>query len=352
MKNIKLAIFTKYSRIGASSRLRSYQYFDNGCVAPRIFPLYGDSYIKYKYKNNKSAWWLVFFAYLRRLVDLTKINSDCVVIVEKELFPWLPWWFERIFYRNAKVVIDIDDAVFHYYERPFLSFFLGKKFFGIFKRANVVLAGNEYLKLRAIEFGAKRVVLFPTVVSVGRYFKEATSSKSPGLVEIVWIGTPYTQNYLIEVINALDAIYTNFNFKLKVIGAKAVDYLERPFVEIVSWTEESEIAQISQSDIGIMPLPDKPFERGKCGYKLIQYMACGLPVVASPVGVNTSLVHEGANGFLCSTESEWVNALSKLLLDKDLRVRYGQYGKSLVSKQFSLERQRENLFEIISYLGE
>lgn len=347
-----LSVFTKYSRIGASSRLRSYQYFDIDNFNAKIFPLYGDSYITYKYNNNKTAWWLVLASYMRRLVDLMRVNSDSVIMVEKELFPWLPWWFERPFYRNAKVIVDIDDAVFHYYEGSLVRFFLGRKFFGLFKRADVVLAGNEYLKQNAIKYGANKVMLFPTVVSIDRYFVQAANIHSSEVAEIVWIGTPYTQTYLIEIMKALEIVYSKVPFKLKVIGANAAEYLKRPFVEIVPWSEASEITEISKSDVGIMPLPDKPFERGKCGYKLIQYMACGLPVIASPVGVNTSLISEGVNGFLCSSESDWINALASLLLDRDLRRRYGEYGKSLVKKQFSLERQRCDLKAILDQLSE
>src|SRR6056297_1871598 len=92
-------------------------------------------------------------------------------------------------------------------------------------------------------------------------------------------------------------------------------------------------------DIGVMPLPDTPWMRGKCGYKLIQYMACGLPVIASPVGVNAEIVEHGVNGFLVGTDEEWKSALTILLKDPDLRRRMGREGRKKVEREYSLQVQ-------------
>jgi len=108
-------------------------------------------------------------------------------------------------------------------------------------------------------------------------------------------------------------------------------------VEARSWSEASEVAEIQQFDIGIMPLPDEPFERGKCGYKLIQYMACGKPVVASPVGANTSIVRDGIEGFLASTDAEWMQLLGILCDDNALRQRMGAAGRVRVEAEYSLQ---------------
>ena len=107
--------------------------------------------------------------------------------------------------------------------------------------------------------------------------------------------------------------------------------------EHVPWTEAAEVAAIAEFDVGIMPLADEPWERGKCGYKLIQYMACGLPVVASPVGVNRQIVEHGVNGFLAETPTQWDEALRTLLADPALRQRMGQAGRQKVERQFSLQ---------------
>jgi glycosyltransferase involved in cell wall biosynthesis len=105
------------------------------------------------------------------------------------------------------------------------------------------------------------------------------------------------------------------------------------------WSEDREVADIQEMDIGIMPLPDAPWMRGKCGYKLIQYMACGLPVVASPVGVNRDIVDHGVNGFLAETPAEWAEALGTLVTDAALRQRMGAKARALVENQYSLRVQ-------------
>jgi len=108
-------------------------------------------------------------------------------------------------------------------------------------------------------------------------------------------------------------------------------------LEILPWTEDTEVSLIQNMDIGVMPLPETPWTRGKCGYKLIQYMACGLPVVASPVGVNCEIVEHGVNGFLAETNEEWRSAVETLLSDADLRRRMGAAGRKKVEDSYSLQ---------------
>jgi glycosyltransferase involved in cell wall biosynthesis len=116
------------------------------------------------------------------------------------------------------------------------------------------------------------------------------------------------------------------------------------------WSEDREIADIQEMDIGIMPLPDTPWMRGKCGFKLIQYMACGLPVVASPVGVNQDMVGHGVNGFLAETPAEWTEALRKLVTDDALRQRMGAKGREMVKNQYSLQAQGPRVAELLRSL--
>jgi glycosyltransferase involved in cell wall biosynthesis len=134
---------------------------------------------------------------------------------------------------------------------------------------------------------------------------------------------------------ALRYLFDTFNVRIVAIGANACQFGDLP-IEVVNWTENTEVAEILKFDIGIMPLPDEPFERGKCGYKLIQYMACGKPVVASPVGVNVSIVEPGVNGFLASTVDDWKKYLGLLCVDSMLRRRLGSAGRNIVEKSYSL----------------
>jgi glycosyltransferase involved in cell wall biosynthesis len=130
------------------------------------------------------------------------------------------------------------------------------------------------------------------------------------------------------------------------VGSGPLDLPGVP-IEIVNWSEASETAQLHGFDIGIMPLTDDPWARGKCGFKLIQYMACGLPVVASPVGVNCQIVEHGGNGYLAGTEAEWVSALTTLLDDAALRERLGRAGRLKVEQRYCLQKTGPELAALL-----
>jgi glycosyltransferase involved in cell wall biosynthesis len=213
-----------------------------------------------------------------------------------------------------------------------------------------VIAGNAYLAKRARDAGAPRVEIVPTVIDIDRYaVKHALPSASEPL-RIVWIGSPSTVRYLALLREPLAALNQRFAFKLRVIGGGTID-LSGVDVEFVQWTEATEVASIQACDIGVMPLLDSPWERGKCGYKLIQYMACGLPVVASAVGVNRQIVQDGVNGFLASTPLEWKTALAKLLEDAPLRRQMGTAGRQCVEQIYSLQVQAPRLIAMLEQIA-
>ena len=137
------------------------------------------------------------------------------------------------------------------------------------------------------------------------------------------------------------------NFELVVVGATPNNFLNIP-VKILKWTEDSEVINISQFDVGIMPLPDEPWEQGKCGYKLIQYLACGVPVICSPIGVNKEIVETGKNGFLANNEDEWLNAFLSLHNSPLLSLEYGNYGKNKVIEKYSLQSSEQPFVEIVN----
>jgi glycosyltransferase involved in cell wall biosynthesis len=197
----------------------------------------------------------------------------------------------------------------------------------------MVIVGNDYLGERARQAGARRVELLPTVVDTSRYTVTLTAPSQP--LTIGWMGSPSTAPYLHFVAPVLQRMIDSYGLRVVAIGANP-DQLRGLAFEVRSWSEELEVDEIHRFDIGIMPLPDEPFERGKCGYKLIQYMACGKPVVASAVGTNTILVRQGINGFLARTELEWLEALEYLVNDPPLRHRMGTSGRMMVEREYSL----------------
>jgi glycosyltransferase involved in cell wall biosynthesis len=161
-----------------------------------------------------------------------------------------------------------------------------------------------------------------------------------------WIGTPLTAGYLDAIAPALHEIASARPLRLCAVGA-APFRLDGVEVATPAWSEEGEAGLIAAFDVGVMPLPDSPWERGKCGYKLIQYMASGKPVVASPVGVNTTLVREGENGFLATDPASWARALTVLRDDPALSASMGAAGRRLVAASYDLRSQLPRLAAII-----
>jgi glycosyltransferase involved in cell wall biosynthesis len=162
---------------------------------------------------------------------------------------------------------------------------------------------------------------------------------------IGWIGTPQTAAYLHLVEAALKKVSGVHGARTVLIGSGAIK-LGVP-AEIHTWFENTETKKIEAIDIGIMPLPDEPWERGKCGYKLIQYMAAGIPVIASPVGVNVDIVKSGVNGFLAATQRDWEDALHTLVVDPGLRSRMGTAGRAMVEERFSTQAIAPTLARLI-----
>jgi len=339
---MRVLLLSRYARLGASSRLRSYQYLSYlkaAGIEMTVAPLFGDDYVRGLYNGNIS-WLAVLKAYFARLRFVFRARQFDLVWLEKEMLPWWPGWIELgLLPKNIPLVVDYDDAIFHRYDHHRLwpvRKLLGKKIDALMRRANIVIAGNEYLAGRARQAGAQRVELLPTVVDENRYAVNAIENALP--VTIGWIGQPSTAKYLNQLVPVLKKMIARHSVRVVAIGAKPAQFQQLPIpIEVKPWAEESEAADIAQFDIGVMPLPDKFWERGKCGYKLIQYMACGKPVVASPVGANSVIVRHGLNGFLAESETEWYEALDILCKDASLRKQMGNAGRIIMEQNYSLQ---------------
>ncbi len=194
-------------------------------------------------------------------------------------------------------------------------------------------AGNAYLAGYAERAGARTVHIVPTVVDLARYQPSEVPTRKE--MRIGWIGSPPTTLFLGMLKAPLEALAAEQPIRLVTIGAGAVPDIEIP-IESHQWTEASESALLAGCDVGIMPLPDEPWERGKCGYKLIQCMACGLPVVASPVSANLKIVTLDV-GFLATSDEQWLDALRTLARDRTLGRQLGRAGRRSVERQYSLQ---------------
>lgn len=340
-KKPKIIYLNKYSENGASSRMRSYQFqqYFTPVLDVEYLPLFTTEYLNRKY-TKKSVLKEVIYSYFRRFTHLFKLFSADVVWIEKEAFPYLPFFLERlVFMFSKKVIVDYDDAIFHNYDAhrlPLVRLLLGNKIDKIMAKANLVVSGNPYIAERAKKAGAKAVEIVPTVIPMSRFPKIEKHPENNPLI-IGWIGTPMTQKFLTIVEPILDEIYKNIHFKLHLIGVSEDFWKEKPYRVRIQWSNETEAPELGKIDIGIMPLYDDKFERGKCGFKLIQYMGCSKPHLSSPVGVNAMMVDQGVNGFSCITQDEWRDHLLTLLSDKNLRQKMGETGRVNYEKNYTQE---------------
>ncbi|MFA5925118.1 MAG: glycosyltransferase family 4 protein [Methylococcaceae bacterium] len=347
---MRVLLLSRYARLGASSRLRSYQYLSYLSHADHevtVESLFGDDYVRGLY-SGKISRLAVLNAYFARFQNILKAGKFDLVWLEYEMLPWLPGWLElALLPKNIPLVVDYDDAVFHRYDQHRFGLVrkvLGNKIDAVMRRADIVLAGNAYLATRAEQAGARRVELLPTVVDASRYAVIEKREASP--ITIGWIGQPSTAKYLVQLMPVLEKIMTKHAACVVAIGPKPEQFQHLP-VEVRPWSEATEVAEIQQFDIGIMPLSDSVWERGKCGYKLIQYMACGKSVVATPIGVNNVIVQHGINGFLANTGAEWCAALDQLCEDAVLRKRMGIEGRKMIEQHYSLQVAAPRLAELL-----
>ncbi len=340
---LSVLLLSRYDRLGASSRLRFLDFVkplaDDGIVVTPA-PLVNDGYLRAFYAGRPPNPWALATNYARRLGDLLRARRFDVVWLEKEALPWLPAWIESMLLRRVPYVMDIDDAWYLRYGAHRLApvrWLLDGKLERLARGARLVVAGNHYLADWARDCGAGEAMVLPTVIDLGRYPPPQPPPWPPGgrALTVGWMGSPSSASYLTLATDALARLADQV--RLRVVGAGDLT-LPGVNVEYAPWSEATEVVELAGFDIGIMPLADGPWERGKCGYKLIQYMAAGRPVVASPVGVNAVLVRDGENGFLAEDEAGWVHALERLATDGDLRNRMGIAGRRLVEARYTQQR--------------
>ena len=327
-------VLTRYERLGASSRVRFLQFLpalEREGFSFDVRPLLDNDYVRSLYGGPRVGVGRLLLAYMRRLGALRRRMRYDVVWLEKEALPYLPAFIDIARLQGLPYVVDYDDAWFHRYDMDWKKFFLGRKIDQIMQVAHTVVAGNDYIARRARAAGAHRVAIVPSAVDLDRY-QDLPARPGGGAVNVGWIGIPLNAHYLSIIAPALRAVE---GINLQVVGGAVPSELAGIRAESFPWTEDSEIARIGAFDIGIMPLSDTPWERGKSAYKLIQVMAAGRPVIASPVGANRQVVQHGVNGFLAETTEEWAEALRRLAGDPGLRREMGARARETVAAQYA-----------------
>lgn len=350
---MRVLAFTRYDRTAASTRVRLLQYIpalSEAGIEVEHHALLGDDYVRGLTTGESFPKWRIAAAYGERFRQLLSARDYDVLWVYAELFPFLPAAFERIAFRSGKPLIyDFDDAFFHHYDdhaKPAVRRVLGGKLAALMGGAYACCCGNAYLQNYAARYCARSIVL-PTVVDTDVYTPAQEAGTGSRRVTIGWIGSPSTWVLVREYLGLLSELCRDHDVEVRVVGAGRAGEADRfPGLTLIDWSEETEVAEVRAIDIGIMPVWDGAFQRGKSGYKLIQYMACGLPVVASPVGVNEEIV-QPESGFLVRSIPEWREALTKLIRDPALRRRMGAVGRRRAAEHYSLAAHAPRFRDLI-----
>jgi glycosyltransferase involved in cell wall biosynthesis len=326
-----------YGPMAASHRVRLGQYcrgLADAGINLKVQSLLGDQYLKSRFSGTPVEFLPIISAGFERVLLLFRKERFDAAIVQCELFPFVPYWLERM---SLKVpyIYDFDDAWYLRYrvgKLAGLRTLLGEKTDFAIRDASAVTAGNECLASYARGFNGA-VTLLPSAVDTAR-FVPTLKPKNP-VFTVGWIGSPSTAPYLQSLVKPLQRFGKDRSIRLIVVGGSA-PRIEGIEVIEVPWSEDKEVELINSFDIGVMPLPDDQWARGKCAFKLIQYMACGVPVVASRIGANIDLVTEDC-GFLVSTPDEWVDAVSQFFEQPLMRLKMGAASRKRVIDAYSLD---------------
>lgn len=277
-------------------------------------------------------------------------SCDVVLLHKLRLHPLEAGWVARC---NARTLFDIDDATWLSQpgrpgELPVASASRVRAFRGMCRFSRLTLAGNPFLAQAARAAGG-RVQIVPTAVDVSAFAAPDFGKRDGGVA--VWIGLPGNLQYLEPLRPAFSELSRRFpGFRLRIVSSSFPDW-DDVAMERVTWRPGIETQALPTADIGLMPLSDDEFTRGKCAFKLLQYMAASLPCVASPVGVNSEVVTDGETGLLAATPAEWQQALERLLADRKLRERMGAAGRQRVERDYDLRTVVSHAADLVEALS-
>ncbi len=339
-----------------SQRFRFEQYFSylnaNGfeCF---LSPLLSekDDRTFYSEGNFINKFIVVFKSLIKRIRDVQKANDYDLIFIQREAFMTGTTFFEKKLKKTGKkVIFDFDDAIwlpnisevnkkFEWAKTPFKTSIL-------ISLSDLVIAGNQYLADYAKKY-SQNVVVIPTTIDT-EYHKRTKPESEKDTITIGWTGSHTTIQYFELALPFLQEIKRKYGSKIsiKVIGDDTFENKELG-IKGMAWNKEREITELSSFDIGIMPLPDDEWVKGKCGLKALQYMALEIPCVISSAGVNGEIISEGINGYLAKTTEEWIEKISLLIEDHKLRRLIGTQARKTVQERYSVNSQKERYLELI-----
>jgi len=354
---MKILFWVPYPEEGASNRIRINQYLpylkrDN--IKYSVSSFWNDSAFRCLYKKGSYFKKICFFMFgtLRRILDLATCWKYDLIFIHREAYPIGGLFFERSLSLFGKpYIFDFDDAIFipsSSHSNSFIERFKNsKRIKKIINMSSCVICGNRYLADYALKYN-RNVYTIPTSIDTQKYTPEGRKEKSQDVV-IGWIGSTTTLYFLNMLDNVFLGLFKHYgsNLKLKIVGG---EYSLKGLGSVMSkpWRMGEEIDDLQGFDIGIMPMPDNEWTRGKCAFKAILYMSMGIPCVCSPVGVNKEIIDDGITGFLAQDENEWIKKLSFLIENPGLRERVGLEGRKRVERDYSVKFNAERFLEVIN----
>ena len=304
------------------------------------------------YKKGHFTGKLIGFlsGYIKRLLLVTKINNFDLIFLHRQATtlgpPFIEWIIARVY--KKPIIYDFDDAIWmpdSPNEKWWITFLKCPwKVKYICRWSSKISCGNSFLHKFASKYN-KNAHIIPTTIDTKNYhIPVQTSNISP---VIGWTGTQSTLPYLASIVPILQDLQQQFGFVFKVICNKKPDFYFKG-LQYIPWNKESEIQDLNAIDIGIMPLPDTPWTHGKCGFKILQYMALEKAAVASPVGVNQQIIDHGVNGLFCQKEQDWFDNLKLLITKRDLRLRLGKNARSTVKSNYSTNSNTKQYLDLFT----
>ena len=343
-----------------SQRFRFEQYFDfikeNGFqISCKSF--WDEQTWKILYKSGHLLQKIVGFTkgVIGRLIVLFQLKKIDFVFIHRECMPIGPPILEFVIARilKKKIIYDFDDAIWlpNTSEENKIVALLKwhSKVGSICKWSYKVSCGNSFLANYARQFNTNVVINPTTVDTINLHNPSNRATKKSTSVVIGWTGSQSTVYYVKSLVPVFEKLAEKsaFPFRLLIIANKDPK-LNLKFVDFITWSKETEIEDLLKIDIGIMPLTDDIWAKGKCGFKALQYMALEIPALVSPVGVNTEIVENGINGYWCATEDDWIKSLEKLITDKEQREKIGIAGRNKVIEYYSVSSNSSTFLGLFS----
>jgi len=343
-------------------RLSNYtDLFKSNGINLDMVPIIQMSKFEKLYNNNKFLGNLFYYGFYLSTIVMDVINTKQydAVLIQRHLFPGKISFLEKLLVKmNKNIIFDFDDAIFslpkHFRYKNWEKDPNSKNEFNkvkfLIKNSKLVIAGNNYLAEYAKKYN-QNIIIVPTPIDIELFKSPKTKYKLHKPIRIGWYGSWGNQPYLESIMPAIENLSKKYNLELRVISDK--DYYKKySYIKNIKWNEKDEEKLISECDIAVAPLPTDEWTRGKCGYKILKYMICGLPSVVSPIEIQKEIIENNIDGFHADSILEWKMTISKLIKSEELRKSFGTKSRAKIIERYSREKLGKIIVENIKTISQ